>query len=181
MEPVLGFEPRTDGLQNRCSTTQLNWLLGREKREARSIQGPPAIGVIMLTRALPDATLRHTCASHRAGPYRRSRRPHCSGVPSWNLFIGLMPILLALLALLLPRVTILILWLLTPWFEGIFATALWPVLGFLLLPTTLLWYSAVAHWFGGQWDLIPLIGLVAAILLDLSPTGLRRRRVEPAV
>ena len=26
MEPVLGFEPRTDGLQNRCSTTELNWL-----------------------------------------------------------------------------------------------------------------------------------------------------------
>ena len=24
-EPVLGFEPRTDGLQNRCSTTELNW------------------------------------------------------------------------------------------------------------------------------------------------------------
>src|SRR5438094_10015701 len=26
LEPVLGFEPRTDGLQNRCSTTELNWL-----------------------------------------------------------------------------------------------------------------------------------------------------------
>jgi hypothetical protein len=25
VEPVLGFEPRTDGLQNRCSTTELNW------------------------------------------------------------------------------------------------------------------------------------------------------------
>lgn len=92
-----------------------------------------------------------------------------------------MPILLALLALLLPRVTILILWLLTPWFEGMFGSALWPLLGFLLLPTTLLWYSAVNNWFGGQWDIIPLTGLVIAILLDLSPTGLRRRRVESAV
>src|SRR5476651_626605 len=27
MEPVVGFEPTTDGLQNRCSTTELNWLL----------------------------------------------------------------------------------------------------------------------------------------------------------
>ena len=26
MEPVAGFEPATDGLQNRCSTTELNWL-----------------------------------------------------------------------------------------------------------------------------------------------------------
>src|SRR5262249_39721830 len=26
MEPVVGFEPTTDGLQNRCSTPELNWL-----------------------------------------------------------------------------------------------------------------------------------------------------------
>jgi hypothetical protein len=25
MEPVVGVEPTTDGLQNRCSTTELNW------------------------------------------------------------------------------------------------------------------------------------------------------------
>jgi hypothetical protein len=29
LEPVVGFEPTTDGLQNRCSTTELNWL-GKE-------------------------------------------------------------------------------------------------------------------------------------------------------
>ena len=92
-----------------------------------------------------------------------------------------MPILLGLLALLLPRVTILALWLLTPWFEGVFGNALLPLLGFLLLPTTLLWYSAVMNWFGGQWDIVPIVGLVIAVLLDLSPTGLSRRRVQPAV
>lgn len=27
-EPVVGFEPTTDGLQNRCSTTELNRLTG---------------------------------------------------------------------------------------------------------------------------------------------------------
>ena len=26
LEPVVGLEPTTDGLQNRCSTTELNWL-----------------------------------------------------------------------------------------------------------------------------------------------------------
>ena len=26
VEPVVGLEPTTDGLQNRCSTTELNWL-----------------------------------------------------------------------------------------------------------------------------------------------------------
>ena len=28
MEPVVGIEPTTDGLQNRCSTTELNWPAG---------------------------------------------------------------------------------------------------------------------------------------------------------
>ena len=27
MEPVVGVEPTTYGLQNRCSATELNWLL----------------------------------------------------------------------------------------------------------------------------------------------------------
>ena len=27
LEPAVGFEPTTDGLQNRCSTTELSWLL----------------------------------------------------------------------------------------------------------------------------------------------------------
>ena len=26
MEPTVGFEPTTDGLQNHCSTTELCWL-----------------------------------------------------------------------------------------------------------------------------------------------------------
>jgi hypothetical protein len=26
LEPAVGFEPTTDGLQNRCSTTELCWL-----------------------------------------------------------------------------------------------------------------------------------------------------------
>ena len=28
LEPVVGIEPTTDGLQNRCSTTELHWLEG---------------------------------------------------------------------------------------------------------------------------------------------------------
>src|SRR6185437_6309405 len=28
LEPVVGFEPTTDGLQNRCSTTELSWPEG---------------------------------------------------------------------------------------------------------------------------------------------------------
>lgn len=87
-----------------------------------------------------------------------------------------MPCLLVVLALLTPRLVILLLWFFTQWFRGIFDTLLWPILGFVFLPTTLLWYSAVQHWFGGRWTLWPIVGLVAALLIDVSPAGGRRSR-----
>ncbi len=87
-----------------------------------------------------------------------------------------MPCLLALIALVTPRLVIILLWLFTNWFRGLFATALWPLIGFIFLPTTLLWYTAVQHWFGGQWTLVPVIGLVIALVIDVSPARGRRRR-----
>ncbi|MGH7624502.1 MAG: hypothetical protein ACREOJ_04185 [Gemmatimonadaceae bacterium] len=89
-----------------------------------------------------------------------------------------MPCLLALIALAAPRIVILLLWFFSTWFTGLFTALLWPVLGFIFLPTTLLWYTVVLHWFGGQWTLWPVVGIVIALLIDLSPTtGRRRRRV----
>jgi len=88
-----------------------------------------------------------------------------------------MPLLILLVGLLLPRVTIVALWLLTNWFQGMFANWLLPALGFIFLPTSLLWYSAVQHWFGGHWDIIPIVGMVVAVLLDLAPMRPRRRVV----
>lgn len=88
-----------------------------------------------------------------------------------------MPLIGILAGLLVPRLLIAGLWLLTPWFDGMFGTHLWPLLAFLLMPTTLLWYSAVQHWFGGEWSLVPLIGIIVAVLLDVAPAGRRRRRV----
>lgn len=32
LEPAVGFEPTTDGLQNRCSTTELSWRRAEEAR-----------------------------------------------------------------------------------------------------------------------------------------------------
>jgi hypothetical protein len=88
-----------------------------------------------------------------------------------------MPCLGILLALFVPRLLIVLLWFLTDWFAGMFDTLLWPILGLLLLPTTLLWYSAVQNWFLGQWTLVPVVGLVIAVLIDLSPAEGHRRRV----
>jgi hypothetical protein len=86
-----------------------------------------------------------------------------------------MPCLLALLALITPRLVIVLLWLFTTWFRGIFDTVLWPILGFLFAPTTMLWYSAVQHWFGGQWSLWAVLGLIVALVIDISPARRHRR------
>jgi hypothetical protein len=87
-----------------------------------------------------------------------------------------MPCLLLLFALATPRLVIVVLWLFTSWFRGIFAIALWPVMGFLFLPTTLLWYTAVQHWFHGAWTFWPVVGLVIAVATDVSPARGRRRQ-----
>jgi hypothetical protein len=90
-----------------------------------------------------------------------------------------LPCLLILLALLIPRVVIILLWLFTYWFSGLFATGLVPVLGFIFLPTTLLWYTATQHWWHGVWTAGPVIGLIVAFLIDVSPHrgGWRRKRI----
>ena len=80
-----------------------------------------------------------------------------------------MPCLATIIALAAPRVTILILWIFTHWFRGVFDTAIWPILGFFVLPTTVLWYSAVHNWLGGQWTLWPIVGLIVAVLIDSRP------------
>ncbi len=89
-----------------------------------------------------------------------------------------MPCLLVLLALAVPRLAIAYLWFFTHWFQGLFASLLWPVLGFIFLPTTLLWYTAVQHWFAGQWTLWPIVGMVIALSIDLSPAKRRRAARE---
>ena len=86
-----------------------------------------------------------------------------------------MPCLGVLFALITPRLLIVILWLFSEWFTGIFDTVLWPVLGFFFLPTTLLWYTAVQHWWAGEWQAIQIIGLVIALLIDTSPAAGKRK------
>ncbi len=86
-----------------------------------------------------------------------------------------MPFLvLIFFALIAPRVVVAILWFFTRWFDALFASILWPILGFIFLPTTLIWYSIVRNWFGGVWSTWPVVGLVIALLIDVSPMGGRR-------
>ncbi len=75
-----------------------------------------------------------------------------------------------------PRLVIVGLWLSTDWFMGLFDTMLWPVLGFFFAPTTLLWYSVVQNWFGGQWGTLQIVGLVLTLMIDLSPASSKKRK-----
>ena len=45
------------------------------------------------------------------------------------------------------------------------------------MPTSLLWYTVVLQWFGGVWSLWTVVGLVIALLIDVSPARERRRCV----
>jgi hypothetical protein len=82
-----------------------------------------------------------------------------------------MPCLVTLLALFVPRVVVVGLWLLTTWFQGMFESMLWPILGFFLAPTTLLWYSVVVNVYDGEWGALQIVIGVIAVVIDLSPAS----------
>ena len=82
-----------------------------------------------------------------------------------------MPCIVVLIALLFPRILIVVLWLFTDWFSGIFTTVLWPILGFFFLPVTTLWYSVVMHQYGGVWTTTNIILMVLAIVIDMGSWG----------
>lgn len=85
-----------------------------------------------------------------------------------------MPIIFGVLGLLFPRVLIIILWLFTNWFRGVFDNVIYLLLGMIFVPLSTLWYGVVVHYFSGVWSAIPIIGMVVAVLIDLG--GLRSSR-----
>ena len=82
-----------------------------------------------------------------------------------------MPCIVALIALAFPRVLIVVLWLFTDWFTGVFDSLLWPVLGFIFMPVTMLWYSVVVNHYSGQWSTANIILMVIAIVIDMGSWG----------
>lgn len=85
-----------------------------------------------------------------------------------------MPCFAVLLAFIAPRLLIAMLWLFTHWFDGLFANPAFPILGFFFLPTTLIWYTAVQHFWGGAWGIVQILGLALALSIDVSPASGRR-------
>ena len=87
-----------------------------------------------------------------------------------------MPCLLVLIALVSPRLVLLFIYLLTDWFSKAFATSIWPLLGFVLMPFTTLAYMAAMlnnnHAVTGWW----IVLLVVGILADLGALHASKRR-----
>jgi hypothetical protein len=74
----------------------------------------------------------------------------------------------------LPRLLIAGLWFLSSWFHNVFATWWWPLLGFLCMPFTMLWFSAVKNWYGGTWGFLQISILILAIAMDVGPEFYKR-------
>ncbi len=82
-----------------------------------------------------------------------------------------MPCLLLVLALLVPRAAIVLVFLFTPWFDQVFATWFWPLLGLIFLPYSTLAYTAAVLNTGGTITPGWLVVMVVAVLADLGHWG----------
>ena len=85
-----------------------------------------------------------------------------------------MPCLAGCLALSIPRIVLLVLWLFTPYINSAFDSNLWFLLGFLFMPLTTLAYTW-ARITNGSVDGIYLAVVIFAVLVDLGIVSFGRR------
>lgn len=81
-----------------------------------------------------------------------------------------MPCLIAAIALLLPRFAMILLFLFTDYLGRAYATALWPLLGFIFMPYTTLAYAWAMN-SNGSVSGGYLVVVVLGVLLDLGALG----------
>ncbi len=81
-----------------------------------------------------------------------------------------MPCLFAILALAFPRVAIILLWLFTNFFTGVYHGIIIPVVGFLILPMTLIVYTYMQNRHMPL-GVTQLIVLFIAVVIDLGLVG----------
>ncbi len=82
-----------------------------------------------------------------------------------------MPCLFALLAVAFPRIAIILLWLFTNFFSGVYQGVIIPVLGFVFLPLTLIVYTYLQKGHPGSLSAQGLILLFIAVIIDLGILG----------
>lgn len=85
--------------------------------------------------------------------------------------------LLIIFAVILPRITMVVLFLLTNWFS-VFQTIIWPVLGFIFMPYTTLAYMVAMIYNNHQINNGWLVVLIVAIIVDLSGHSGSYRRIR---
>ncbi len=81
-----------------------------------------------------------------------------------------MPCLVALLALLAPRITIVLLVILSDYIGDAYNTVIWPLLGFFFFPFTTLAYAFAINEAGSVTG-FHLVLVIIAVLLDLGSMG----------
>lgn len=86
-----------------------------------------------------------------------------------------MPCLLGCLALSIPRIVLLILWLFTGYLNRAFESNFWLLLGFLFLPLTTLAYAWAKNT-NGSVEGLYLVLVIVALLVDLGIVNFGRRR-----
>jgi hypothetical protein len=83
-----------------------------------------------------------------------------------------MPCLIGCLALVAPRVAIVLVWLFGEYLERAYETTIWPLIGFLLMPVTTLAYAWGWHIEPrGSIEGVGLFAVVVAVLVDLGIIG----------
>lgn len=88
---------------------------------------------------------------------------------------------LILLATLGPRITLFIMWMFTTYLSRAYQTGLMPLLGFIFLPYTTIFYAIGVNNFGPGLQGMPLVLFVIGILCDFGVIGgaaKARRREE---
>lgn len=79
--------------------------------------------------------------------------------------------LLGCLALLTPRIVILLVWLFSTYLHSAYDSFIWPVLGFIFMPLTTLGYAFAHNQSGGHVTGIYLVVVVLTVLFDLGALG----------
>lgn len=82
-----------------------------------------------------------------------------------------MPCFVVVIALFAPRLAIILIWLFSDWLSRACETALWPLLGFFLMPYTTLDYAAAVRNTGGSVSGGWLALVVICALIDLGAWG----------
>jgi hypothetical protein len=86
-----------------------------------------------------------------------------------------MPCLLVVLAFFFPRIAIVLLWLFTSFFAGVYQGVIIPVLGFLFLPLTLIAYTYFQKTHAAM-STTEIVVLFITVILDLGLAGSSRWR-----